>query len=59
MHHFAYKNGALHAENVPIGDIADAVGTPFYVYSSATLERHYKVRANERARTKRKRFPSN
>lgn len=43
MHHFAYKNGALHAENVPIGDIADAVGTPFYVYSSATLERHYKV----------------
>ncbi len=43
MHHFAYKEGELHAEDVPIGDIADAVGTPFYVYSSATLERHYKV----------------
>lgn len=43
MHHFTYKNGILHAENVSIGDIADAVGTPFYCYSTATLERHYQV----------------
>lgn len=43
MHHFTYKNGQLHAENVPISTIAEAVGTPFYCYSTATLERHYKV----------------
>jgi diaminopimelate decarboxylase len=43
MHHFAYRNGVLHAEDVPVADIAEAVGTPFYCYSSATLERHYKV----------------
>ncbi len=43
MHHFTYKNGILHAEDVSIGDIADAVGTPFYCYSTATLERHYQV----------------
>nr|WP_236776732.1 diaminopimelate decarboxylase [Agrobacterium tumefaciens] len=33
----------MHAENVPVPEIAKAVGTPFYVYSTATLERHYKV----------------
>lgn len=43
MHHFTYKNGALHAEDVPLRDIAEAVGTPFYCYSSATFERHYHV----------------
>lgn len=43
MHHFTYKEGALHAEDVPMTKIADAVGTPFYCYSTATLERHYKV----------------
>lgn len=43
MHHFTYKAGALHAEDVPLTKIAAAVGTPFYCYSTATLERHYKV----------------
>ena len=43
MNHFHYIDGVLHAENVPIPEIAKAVGTPFYVYSTATLERHYKV----------------
>jgi len=43
MHHFAYQNGVLHAENVSIADIAREVGTPFYCYSSATIERHYRV----------------
>ena len=43
MHHFSYKNGVLHAEDVPLPAIAEAVGTPFYCYSTATFERHYKV----------------
>ncbi len=43
MNHFHYIDGVLHAENVPVPEIAKAVGTPFYVYSTATLERHYKV----------------
>jgi len=43
MHHFDYRGGIMHAENVAIPDIAAAVGTPFYCYSSATLERHYNV----------------
>jgi diaminopimelate decarboxylase len=43
MHHFDYLNGVLHAENVDISAIAEDVGTPFYVYSTATLERHYQV----------------
>lgn len=43
MHHFAYRNGVLHAEGVDLRAIADAVGTPVYVYSSATIERHYRV----------------
>ncbi len=43
MDHFIYRNGALHAEDVSINEIASAVGTPFYVYSTATLERHYQV----------------
>ncbi|PKP68948.1 MAG: diaminopimelate decarboxylase [Alphaproteobacteria bacterium HGW-Alphaproteobacteria-4] len=41
MDHFLYHNGVLHAEGVPITEIAAAVGTPFYVYSAATLARHY------------------
>lgn len=41
MDHFLYKNGALYAEDVAIADIAAAVGTPFYVYSTATLLRHF------------------
>ena len=43
MDHFAYRNGTLHAEDVPIPEIARAVVTPFYVYSSATLRRHLDV----------------
>jgi diaminopimelate decarboxylase len=43
MHHFAYKDGHLHAEEVPLREIAEDVGTPFYCYSTATLERHYRV----------------
>lgn len=43
MNHFQYKNGVLSAEDVPLTDLADAVGTPFYCYSTATLTRHYKV----------------
>jgi diaminopimelate decarboxylase len=43
MHHFAYKNGILHAEDVNLQDLANEVGTPFYCYSTATLERHFKV----------------
>ena len=43
MHHFAYRNGALHAEDVRLAKIAAEVGTPFYCYSSATIERHFEV----------------
>jgi diaminopimelate decarboxylase len=43
MHYFNYLNDALHCENVPVAHIARAVGTPFYLYSQATLERHFKA----------------
>ena len=43
MHHFAYRDGVLHAEAVDLVDLAAAVGTPFYCYSTATIERHYQV----------------
>ncbi|SMX23205.1 Diaminopimelate decarboxylase [Boseongicola aestuarii] len=43
MDHFLYKDGVLHAEDVAIPEIADVVGTPFYVYSTATLTRHYRL----------------
>jgi diaminopimelate decarboxylase len=43
MNHFDYRNGVLHAEAVNLIELADAVGTPFYCYSTATLERHYRV----------------
>ncbi|MBM3606993.1 MAG: diaminopimelate decarboxylase [Alphaproteobacteria bacterium] len=46
MHHFEYRNGALYAEDVELAQIARTVPTPFYCYSSATLERHYKVFAH-------------
>ncbi|MBF5044586.1 diaminopimelate decarboxylase [Aggregicoccus sp. 17bor-14] len=45
MNHFSYRRGSLHAEGVPLSAIAEAVGTPTYVYSSATLVRHYRVLA--------------
>lgn len=43
MDHFLYRDGILHAEDVPIPEIAASVGTPFYVYSTATLTRHYRL----------------
>ncbi len=43
MHHFSYRGGVLHAEGVSLARIAEEVGTPFYCYSTATLERHYRV----------------
>lgn len=43
MHHFAYRDGRLHAEDVPVETIAAGAGTPVYIYSSATIERHYRV----------------
>jgi diaminopimelate decarboxylase len=43
MHHFAYRNGVLHAEAVSLDTVAAKVGTPFYCYSTATLTRHYQV----------------
>ena len=43
MHHFQYRSGVLHAEDVSLARIAAEVGTPVYVYSSATIERHYKA----------------
>src|SRR6201987_1505626 len=46
MNHFDYRNGVLHAEAVNLSDLATSVGTPFYCYSTATLERHYRVFAD-------------
>ena len=51
MHHFAYRRGVshenvLHAEEVDLASLAAAIGTPFYCYSTATLERHYRVFAD-------------
>jgi len=43
MNHFDYRNGVLHAEAINLSGLADAVGTPFYCYSTATLERHFRV----------------
>ncbi len=43
MDHFQYQNGILHAEDVSLPEIAAAVGTPFYCYSTATLTRHFRL----------------
>ena len=43
MHHFNYQAGELYGENVPVREIAAQVGTPFYLYSAATLSHHYRV----------------
>ncbi len=43
MHHFQFRNGELYAEEVPVRKIARRVGTPFYLYSAATLKRHFQV----------------
>ena len=50
MNHFELREGELHCEDVPLSRIAEAVGTPVYVYSSATLERHFLVLAEAMAR---------
>ena len=42
MHYFQYKGDELHAEDVPVRDIVAKVGSPVYIYSHATLERHFK-----------------
>jgi diaminopimelate decarboxylase len=46
MHHFDYRDGVLNAEAVDLVALAQAVGTPFYCYASATIERHYRVFAD-------------
>ena len=43
MNHFEYRNGEMFAEDVPVKRIAKEVGTPAYVYSLATLKRHFRV----------------
>ncbi len=43
MHHFTYKNGSLHAEDIDLAELAEDVETPFYCYSTATLCRHFEV----------------
>jgi diaminopimelate decarboxylase len=43
MHHFAYRDGVLHAEDVDLKLLAQEIGTPFYCYSTATLVRHFRV----------------
>ncbi|KAB2850314.1 MAG: diaminopimelate decarboxylase [Hyphomicrobiaceae bacterium] len=43
MHHFEYVSGVLHAEDVDLSALAEEIGTPFYCYSSSTIERHYEV----------------
>ena len=43
MHHFVYKDGQLHCEEVPVSRIAGEVGTPFYLYSHATLRQHFRA----------------
>jgi diaminopimelate decarboxylase len=46
MHHFAYRNGVLHCEDVSLEAVARELGTPAYVYSDATLRRHYQMLAD-------------
>ena len=43
MHHFEYIKDEFYCENVPVARIAEKVGTPFYLYSHATLKRHFEV----------------
>jgi len=43
MHHFDYRNDELYCEQVPVARIADEIGTPLYIYSRETLERHFKI----------------
>jgi diaminopimelate decarboxylase len=50
MHHFHYRDGILHAEDVAIADIVAAAGSPVYVYSTATISRHYQIFADAMAK---------
>ena len=43
MHHFETIDGVLHCEGISVPDIAREVGTPFYLYSAATLRHHFQV----------------
>ena len=43
MHHFSYKNGELYCEQVPVRRIVEEFGTPIFIYSRGTLERHFKI----------------
>ncbi|MGC9022927.1 MAG: diaminopimelate decarboxylase, partial [Dissulfurimicrobium sp.] len=43
MDHFVFKNGELYCEDIPVKKIAEEAGTPLYIYSTATLERHFKA----------------
>ena len=43
MHHFEMKNGTLYAEGVSVKELAQRYGTPLYIYSTATLKRHYQA----------------
>jgi diaminopimelate decarboxylase len=43
MHHFEERDGEMYCEDVPVRRVAEQVGTPFYLYSHATLTRHYRV----------------
>jgi diaminopimelate decarboxylase len=43
MHHFKYRQNELYCEDVPISEIAANIGTPFYLYSHATLKRHFQA----------------
>ena len=52
MHHFAYRNGVMHAEAVDLVPLAEAVGTPFYCYSTATLARLLKHPRPTRSRSR-------
>ena len=46
MHHFEYRDGVLHCEDMSVTDLAARFGTPLYVYSTATFRRHFKVLAD-------------
>jgi diaminopimelate decarboxylase len=50
MHHFQYRDGTLHAEGVPVEDIVRAAGSPVYIYSTATVARHYRLYADAMAK---------
>lgn len=58
MNHFAYREGRLFAEDVDLSRLAAEVGTPVYVYSTATLERHYRTFANLFRHRASSHFPS-